>query len=757
MAATAASAVADPERRNGAAHARGAELTAPDSPPLPFAAAALLKEYEAWLGEWDEACKRAAMGGAYALDTIYAFARLRTTFPFAPDIMDDVTLDALCALPWDAHHRALLGLDPTLDKARIRDDAERRIGQACAILGDAALAVPAEGDYHTRLLWLQRIATAQGKAALDALLAALLAPPGQPLLSAATTQNRHGAAAVLGRLCDRARLPVTGPMGGALAALDERHRDVVNARPVLVHGHAAEQPQADWLLPLAVDWTAVDAAGGFEDEPPGAPHGRRLRTLSETVRRVEEWYTSVAASLRAVAAERLTHTPRQPAAFAALADRRVAEPSHGEGRTREVISTQRATTTVEHVRARAQLMRDQLRDAAAQIEHADSTTWMQVVTTAQQLERWLATVARGWVEADPSVTPLIREIRAQAAHIAALTTPPVKVLPVESVEAVPLEAVPLEASPAPEGEPATETVTPLEEPAPLPMSEAVPEPAIAEPEAYELPDLPALAEPVKPKRRRTRKKPEPVAETAEPAPPRRARKRKAPAQPAPEPEPEPEPAPASEQSPEPAAADEMAPSLSRTSESVTEPLAEPTPEPEPEPESKPQSESMAELAPEPEPEPPPPVDWTPQLKGIEALGAQWAQRTHKRSRSANDSEREQLIGQLNELVWPIVSGGIDPYSDAARTIRQTLEPIVNEANRFADRQHSLAMSAFRQSATQANTFGARNALREAMQVVEAGLEYKVPDCPGPFKDVRDEYDATRNRLMLLRNYIAVKL
>src|SRR5688500_15105031 len=254
------------------------------APALPFAAAALRREFEAWLGEWDAACQLAAMGGAHALDTIYAFARLRTTFPFAPDILDDATLDALCALPWDAHHRALLGFDPALPPTRIRDEAERRIFQACSILGDAALAVPVEGEYHARLLWLRRIATAHGKAATEALLAALLAPPGQPLLSAATTQSRHGAASVLGRLCERARLPATGQMGGALAALDERHRDVVDARPVLVARHGGELPQVDWVLPLATTWPEHPPDAPPDDsnpderptEPPlGAPHGRR--------------------------------------------------------------------------------------------------------------------------------------------------------------------------------------------------------------------------------------------------------------------------------------------------------------------------------------------------------------------------------------------------------------------------------------------------------------------------------------------------
>ena len=67
------------------------------------------------------------------------------------------------------------------------------------------------------------------------------------------------------------------------------------------------------------------------------------------------------------------------------------------------------------------------------------------------------------------------------------------------------------------------------------------------------------------------------------------------------------------------------------------------------------------------------------------------------------------------------------------------------------------MFAFRHGATQANSFGARKAMREALQEVEAGLEYPLPECPGPFHDVREDYDATRNRLLLLRNYIAVKL
>src|SRR5688500_157382 len=136
-------AVADPEPRDDLdgriAVAPEPELGLQESAgaPLPYAAAALLREYEAWLAEWDEACKRAAMGGTLALDTIYASARPRSSFPVAPDILDNATLEALCALPGDAHHRALLGFDPDLEPARIRDDAERRIGQACAILGDA--------------------------------------------------------------------------------------------------------------------------------------------------------------------------------------------------------------------------------------------------------------------------------------------------------------------------------------------------------------------------------------------------------------------------------------------------------------------------------------------------------------------------------------------------------------------------------------------------------------------------------------------
>ena len=754
--------------------------------PLPFAAAALLREYEAWLGDWDDACARAALGGTQALDTIYAFARLRTTFPFAPDVLDDATLEALCARPWDAHHRALLGFDPDLSPARIRDDAERRIGQACAILGDAALAVPTEGDYRNKLHWLRRIATAHGKVATEALLAALLAPPGEPLLSVATTQNRHGAAAVLGRLCERARLTITGPVGGALAALDARYQHVLETRPVLVHRHAGEQPQVDWLLPLALE--VGDASD--EDEPIGAPYGRRLRALVETARTLEDWYMSAAAALRAVAAERSTHaSPPRPAALEALAGRRVGEVVGETGRrdadvlghsaarrTREETSPQRAALTMERARARAQLTREQLREAAALIERAGAPEWVQVVATARQLERWLTPVARGWVETDPSVTPLIREVRELVAHLAALTAPPVKHV---EAPATPYEVEPpVEVEQTPE-QAVVEPVVPDAVASVALDSTDAPEWSAAQTEAYELPEIPLEAEPVvepvqeaspaKPKRRRTRKKITPPVDMAAeakveipPVPKRRPRKRKAdaPVEPADAPvEPveaaAPEPTPTAELTPDPEPVAEIALELEAELALGPEPEVALGPEPKPEPEP--------ETEPEPKPEPPrPPIDWTPQLKTIETLGTQWAQRSHKRHRpggngAPGDPERERLIAQLNQLVWPIVSDGIDPSSGAAATIRRTLEPIVNEANRFADRQHGRAMFAFRHGATQANSFGARKAMREALQEVEAGLEYPVPECPGPFQDVREDYDATRNRLLLLRNYIAVKL
>jgi hypothetical protein len=494
--------------------------------------------------------------------------------------------------------------------------------------------------------------------------------------------------------------------------------------------------------------------------------------LADTVRALEDWYTSAAAALREVAAERFTHeAPPRPAALQALAGRRVVDllgeagrhagdvPGDStERRSREERSPQRAAVTMEQARARAQLTRDQLREAAALIERADAPEWVQVVATARQLERWLAPVARGWVETDPSVTPLIREVRELAGHIAALTSPPVKH---EEAPTTPDEVEP----PAEvERTPEQEVVEPVEPDAVAFVavdSTEAPEWIAAQTEAYELPEVPqepeAVVEPVqevppaKPKRRRTRKKPEPPVEVAAetqveipPVPKRRSRKRKAEAAPV---EPveaaAPDPTPSAELTPEPVA--ELAP------EPVPKLALEPEPAPAPEPE------------PEPEPEPPPPpIDWTPQLKTIESLGTEWAQRSHKRHRpgsngAPSDPERERLIAQLNQLVWPIVSDGIDPSSGAAATIRRTLEPIVNEANRFADRQHGRAMFAFRHGATQANSFGARKAMREALQEVEAGLEYPVPECPGPFQDVREDYDATRNRLLLLRNYIAVKL
>jgi hypothetical protein len=155
--------------------------------------------------------------------------------------------------------------------------------------------------------------------------------------------------------------------------------------------------------------------------------------------------------------------------------------------------------------------------------------------------------------------------------------------------------------------------------------------------------------------------------------------------------------------------------------------------------------------------PPPPVDWTPQINEVREIARLWTTQPSTKSRNGRDPEREALIGRLNELVWPIVGAGIGGHSPEGRAIRQTLEVIVSDATRYTSRQHDVAMLALRHNSHEANSIRVRMQLREALKEIERALEYRIPECPGPFEDVREEYDATRNRLLLLRNFISLKL
>jgi hypothetical protein len=759
-------------------------------------AGAILREYEAWLGDWDDACRRAARGGTEAQDTIFTFARLRTAFPHAESMMDDETIEALRALPWDSHHRALLGFD--VDARVLREQAERRISQACAILGEVALAVPTQGDYQARLRWLQRIATAQGKQAQEALLAALLAPPDQPLLDCAAPQGLHAAAAVVGRLCARARLPAGGPVTGAVAALGTRASELLTARPQLATPPAGELPHAAWLLPLSPEIGAEDqpsqSAGSAAALPEAALRAAELRALCARVSAVEAWYTSAAASLRAAAAER--PVPRVTRA-AGLSERRLggeatpsgsldaearieligastaaarmdlAGASRAAARGREDIAPQRAASVVDDARARAQLVRESLQDAARQLDRADAGTWVHVVATAQRLDRWLAPVVRGWVEADPAVTPLVRAATEAVAQIAAMTAPPIPPAPPAPPELALQEVVeaPAAAEPLPEPAEALGVVEEheafVEESAwldPLEPSEPVVLPA-AEASTAASAESTELSEPAErtPKRSRAKAAPKDKAATrrapTSPAKsadrPKRSRRKSAPTEPVEEPV-------AAEMAP---AEEPIGPVAERPDESVAEaPVAEAPVAEEPFAKEPVAEEPVAEepvvedtvaLAPPPEVAPAPPasapapappspsVDWTPQINEVREIARLWTTQPSNKSRNGRDPEREALIGRLNELVWPIVGAGISGHSPEARAIRETLEVSVSDATRYSSRQHDVACGGKlddspAQRRVAANVDVARGVDGDAHRLVVMEDGGGVEDLPAPF-------------------------